>query len=732
VANLPDEDLVPMLAQTFSIILRYWSDFDVAAANIAQEMVSYMLEKRPVILKESIAFIPSMASIPVFAKIESRLVDWRSEVSPQKRLHQLALRCGHENVIVVEYALIELRECIKQNQSLIHTSAGHEKPDPVVPELIRCLLDVVVTFKDPDLKARPRIARLCAECLGLIGAVNPNTVESGRVKQEMAVLHNFSRADESADFALFFLEKVLVKQFLAATDTKSQGFLAWCAQELLRFCTVNNQIIPSSRRTESAVKTLAQARWDKLQPAAQEALLPFLKSKYSLSGKVIRATFSYPLFKYGITYREWLISIITELLCKPVGHNAEQIFNACVRICRGQDVSISKFLFPHAVLHIAVGGREEDRQNIITEFLAVLRYNSKPSDPPAMKETLRQCTETIFSVVDHMAKWLRDKSEDDLRQRTQQARQQNRHYDVEEEDGSMDPAVPRVKRMLEAIPPDLMAYRSLEFHSYARALLCWEQHIRHKRVEKNNNSESDLEPLYEQLQHIYTHVDEPDGMAGISAKIPTLEIDQQILEHRKAGKWTAAQSWYELLLADNPGEVETQVNLISCLRDSGQHDALLKHVDGMLSQSPESHNRLLPYAVEASWVSGKWDALEKYLSSSNERTDLTYNIRVGYALSELRKQNMEEFMKRIDSAREGIAGMMTESATGSIRQCHPFLVQLHALSELQGISKELHQPQFDKSRLIQHYESRLNLMGTYSKDKRYILAVRRAAFQLSG
>ena len=89
-------------------------------------------------------------------------------------------------------------------------------------------------------------------------------------------------------------------------------------------------------------------------------------------------------------------------------------------------------------------------------------------------------------------------------------------------------------------------------------------------------------------------------------------------------------------------------------------------------------------------------------------------------------------MKRIDSAREGIAGMMTESATGSIRQCHPFLVQLHALSELQGISAELHQPQFDKSRLIQNYESRLNLMGTYSKDKRYVLAVRRAAFQLSG
>ncbi|KAF8246273.1 hypothetical protein K440DRAFT_655242 [Wilcoxina mikolae CBS 423.85] len=728
VLNLQDDNLVPLLGQTFSIILRYWPVYDDEAKNVALEMVSQMFQTRIHMLQESVAMIPSLESIILFSKMEGRLKKWRKGVSPSERLHQLAVRCSHENVIVVEYALVELRKFIKENQDFIHTSAGNQKPDPVVPELIRCLLDVIVAFKDPDLSARPRIERLCAECLGLIGAVNPNIVEATREKEVKTILHNFNSADESAEFAVFFLEKIVVKQFLSATDTKSQGFLAWCAQQLLDFCQQSGQLTPTARRSQSMTeKPSAQKRWEALPPAAREALTPFLKSKYSLSGEVQRTAFKYPLFTRDISYREWLITIITDLLCNPVGQNARQIFDACVRICKGQDISISKFLFPVAVLHRAIGGSDEDRQNITREFLAVLNCTNHRSDDIKSKDTLRQCIETIFSVIDHMTQWLRDKRQNDVDSQTKKASAAKRHYSLEE-DGAIDPAIRRVKSILDAIPPHLMAQRSLEFKSYARSLLYWEQHIRQKREKL---PESDLEPLYEQLQHIYTHIDEPDGMAGISANLPTLDIEQQILEHRKAGKWTAVQSWYELLLAKKPGDVDVQTNLISSLRDSGQFDALLHQVDGLMSRSSESHTRLLPFAVEASWVSGNWDALDRYLSTSNERTDSTYDIRMGYTLSELRKHNMEAFLKRLDSAREGVTSMMTESATGNIRQCHHFLVQLHALSEVQSISEALQCEEIDLAGLTQTFKSRLNLMGTYSTDKQYILAVRRAALQLS-
>jgi serine/threonine-protein kinase ATR len=119
------------------------------------------------------------------------------------------------------------------------------------------------------------------------------------------------------------------------------------------------------------------------------------------------------------------------------------------------------------------------------------------------------------------------------------------------------------------IPADVIAQRAVECKSYSRALFYWEQHIREVREVTNDAGETN--GLLERLQDIYTQIDEPDGIEGISAHLHVLDIDQQILGHRKAGRWTAAQSWYEIKLAEDPDNVDVQVNLLTCLKESGQH-----------------------------------------------------------------------------------------------------------------------------------------------------------------
>lgn len=132
--------------------------------------------------------------------------------------------------------------------------------------------------------------------------------------------------------------------------------------------------------------------------------------------------------------------------------------------------------------------------------------------------------------------------------------------------------VSQVQQVLSAIPARIIAQRAVECRSYERALFHWEQYIREVREKHAGfEREAQLEPLYERLQDIYTQIDEPDGIEGISSHLHILNIDQQILEHRKTGRWTAAQSWYELLLAERPNDVEVQVNLLTCLKESGQH-----------------------------------------------------------------------------------------------------------------------------------------------------------------
>jgi len=132
--------------------------------------------------------------------------------------------------------------------------------------------------------------------------------------------------------------------------------------------------------------------------------------------------------------------------------------------------------------------------------------------------------------------------------------------------------ISKVERLLGDIPPNALSKRAMQCGSYARALFHWEQFIR--KIEYQNNREMDQDELdvhYKHLQDIYAQIEEPDGIEGISAQLHILDPEQQILEHKRAGRWTAVQSWYELALAENPGDVNAQNELLLCLKASGQH-----------------------------------------------------------------------------------------------------------------------------------------------------------------
>lgn len=138
-----------------------------------------------------------------------------------------------------------------------------------------------------------------------------------------------------------------------------------------------------------------------------------------------------------------------------------------------------------------------------------------------------------------------------------------------EESSAPDAGIERVKAVLDMIPPEVISRRAVECKSYARALFHWEKHIRQERDRVKDLG--DVTPLLQRLQDIYTQIDEPDGIEGISAHLHVLDIDQQILGHRKAGRWTAAQSWYEIKLAEDPGDIDVQIDLLTCVKESGQH-----------------------------------------------------------------------------------------------------------------------------------------------------------------
>lgn len=148
----------------------------------------------------------------------------------------------------------------------------------------------------------------------------------------------------------------------------------------------------------------------------------------------------------------------------------------------------------------------------------------------------------------------------------------------------VDSAAIRMQSFISDISPELLATAALCCKDHARALLNLEQRIwlleesRDKAkadivtIDAHDSSvEDELRNYYERVHQIYSEIDEPDGMEGISTKIPAPSILHQIREHESTGRWTSAQSCWEVELQKQPDELGSHIGLLRCLKNLGHY-----------------------------------------------------------------------------------------------------------------------------------------------------------------
>ena len=156
----------------------------------------------------------------------------------------------------------------------------------------------------------------------------------------------------------------------------------------------------------------------------------------------------------------------------------------------------------------------------------------------------------------------------------------------------------------------------------------------------------------------------------------------------------------------------------------------MNQVDGF--QQNDATNALsLPFAVEASWVTGKWDKLKSYLSMSTEASDGDFNIGIGRALLALSEDSISQFFIVLDQLRRNTARGLSATNTTSLQGCHDSLLKFHALAEIEMIGGAGEMDKNKKSSLITSMDQRLNVLGPFVSDKQYLLGLRRAVMQLS-
>lgn len=381
VSSLSEEDLEPIIDQTLAIVIRYWDDLTEESRSRAFELIDHVLTNHPSLVRDTFNTMPSLASIPELASFDAKINELRAQMDVRSQFLALIRRCQSENSTVVEQALMELAPFLSANEEFLHDSVLSEQPDPVIAQLTRSLLDCCVKFSSSS----DNITLLSARCLGLVGCLDPNRVETIKEKKDILVLSNFDRMEETVAFILFFLQHVLVEAFLSASNTRAQGFLAWAMQGLLKFCKLNVLLTQRSRDLQGDEKN---QRWMELPESVRNTLTPFLTSTYTVTVVTNHTEVNYPLFSPNLTHSEWLRTLVQDLLQTGNGDNAKMVFSISSRVVKGQDISISSFLLPFAVLNRIVGGTQQEQQDLQRELMSVLSH--------PVTETSSSARETII------------------------------------------------------------------------------------------------------------------------------------------------------------------------------------------------------------------------------------------------------------------------------------------------------------------------------------------------
>lgn len=156
----------------------------------------------------------------------------------------------------------------------------------------------------------------------------------------------------------------------------------------------------------------------------------------------------------------------------------------------------------------------------------------------------------------------------------------------------------------------------------------------------------------------------------------------------------------------------------------------MNQIDGFLP-SRASSALSLPFAAEASWVTGKWSKLRQYLSPAVEAFNEDFNVRIGGALLALSEGDAKKFSASLNQLRQITARGLSTTNTASLQACHEAMLKFHAITEVEAISGVNAADDSDRSSLLSTLNKRLDILGAFVSDKQYLLGLRRATMQLS-
>ncbi|XP_071964795.1 serine/threonine-protein kinase ATR-like isoform X2 [Antedon mediterranea] len=699
--------LGPMLSQIVITLLPLLHQLPEQVASIYHYLI---VENRQVLSCHfhELYFMPELPELQEVQKIlQEHTDDPRSQTDLRTQLSRSIKAITHESMDVRVHALSKLRDLLRDNQSSFHEFViGSETVDPIVSKLVTVMLS---GCRDSNQTTRS----LYAECLGELGAIDPGRLDFSSDRKE-GKNSKFQGDVNDINFA-FKLISELARAFLAAEDTRAQDCSAYAIQELLQIYNCQ----------ESKIDNPGSKLWKMFPEHIQEIMLPLLHTRYVPSRQSTWASLTKPIYrsKRVKNYKEWVCTWTGYLVSKVKQDKPAKVFRSCSMIVK-HDIKCALFLLPHILLHVLLGFSDEHKNEICGEILAVLAHAEKIDDQH-VDDVCQMCSQTVFSVLDHLTQWQGHR----IHMLTSTRNPRMVHSEAVHES---DREYRFISQFLDQIPQSVLAKASFHCRAYTRALM----HL------ENSIHTMDIEPHLGFLQKIYITMDEPDGVAGVSAvRKGEPSLHEQIFDHESIGQLVDANACYGRASQLEPDNVSYHKGSIRTWMEVGHLDAALYHVNGILVERPEWKSQLSSYRIDACWKLAKWDTLESHLQ--NESANSTdWKVGLGRVLLAAKKRDQEGFFKQLQIVRSEQMGPLSAASMeiGSYTRGYEYIVRLHMLSEVEQCARALMGFQLTnslnttlkyKNELLSDWENRLKMTQPSFKTQEPILCLRRVLHNLT-
>lgn len=777
-ANVSPSSTKYVVSQVFAALIPFL-ERDKENPTTYLEKVGKILEdlvlNNKVILKQYICEFPPLPNIPALSEVNKIIQEARGSMTLNDQLRNVVEGLNHENLNVRYMVVCELSKLLnlrREEVTDLITAEGARNVD-ILSSLITSLLRGCA--EESRSAVGQRLKLVCADCLGALGAVDPAKVKGFSCER-------FQIACSDDDLIYELIHKHLARAFRAAPDTIIQDSAALAIQELLKIagCEASmdenaaaciSELLkdkptkPAASRTKTdgnVEMKRGQILWNRFSSYVKEIIAPCLTSRFQLPNVADSASTG-PIYRPSMSFRRWIFHWVKKLMAHATGSRA-RIFNACRGIVR-HDMQTAVYLLPYLVLNAVCHGTEEARRGIAEEILCVLDAAVSESSGATVHGVnggqSEVCIQAVFTLLDNLGQWVDDVEQDlALYQSVQSSSSKQQASKPKDESQTSvinnDLLITHskyVSELLCAIPKVTLARASFRCQAYARSLMYYESYVRGKSGSFNPAAErsgifEDEDVSY--LMEIYSCLDEPDGLSGLASLRKSMKLQDQILISKKAGNWAEVQTSCEQALQMEPTSVQRHSDVVNCLLNMCHLQAMVTHVDGLVSRIPQYKKTWCMQGVQAAWRLGRWDLMDEYLNGANEEgllcssseSNALFDLDVAKILQAMIKKDQFSVAEKIALSKRALIASLAAAGMDSYMRAYPFVVKLHLLRELEDfhtllvnesfLEKSFQVGDLGFSKMMENWESRLQFTQPSLWAREPLLAFRRMVFGASG